>query len=698
MRKQLEELEARISRSPLRGELSHKAQTLKEDYDRLCTYALDGVEDPERPGILQDIASGVQVLNDRMEREEKLKDGATLYFSTLRYRLKDAPQLSQVINDYLSAIDQLNLAELSQSSRKVRLELLRRSEELEKQAFNALWTAFPLSHNDVEAISTAFSSGEVPDYFKQLMTSALFLGQLEYWDDARMALLMNLYDSDTSSEPLQIRALIGLLLSLWMHREHPMSRKLRDRWTLLSESKHWESDVSMAMLQFIRTRETERVTRKMREDVMPDLDRFGRDLARNADGTPDWTNPEWQETLESSGIADKLREMQEMQEDGVDVMMSLFKRLKSMSFFNELSNWFLPFHTTHSSVIDMQQIPGFSCLGDMLKHVPLFCDTDRYASLEGLNMMPEESRQAFLGQLCANGGGTDSFTELHSREQIANAHVRDLNRFFTQFRRNGEFKNPFAQPVHLQKLSLLMPVLGKGETLRLIAEFYFQREYYEDARQLFSILPEVEAHTKAELYEKLGYCCEQTGGMAAALNHYKLAEMLGSQSRWLKKRLANAYRSQQMPEQAIKIYEELSESAPGDGDASMEMNIGHCYLAMKNYDKALNHYYKAEFLLPDHPERTLRPIAWASMLSGDFQQAKKYYDKITADQEAATATDLLNAGHLEMVMGNYRQAILLYRCSRAKDKDWPKAFQEDQALLTQLGVPVEMVEIITDNL
>ena len=60
-------------------------------------------------------------------------------------------------------------------------------------------------------------------------------------------------------------------------------------------------------------------------------------------------NPEWQEILEQSGIADKLKELNDLQLEGADVFMSTFSGLKSFPFFKEAANWFRPFNTEYTA-------------------------------------------------------------------------------------------------------------------------------------------------------------------------------------------------------------------------------------------------------------------------------------------------------------------------------------------------------------
>lgn len=69
-------------------------------------------------------------------------------------------------------------------------------------------------------------------------------------------------------------------------------------------------------------------------------------------GSPD-PNPEWQELLEQSGIADKIKELNDLQMEGSDVFLSTFSGLKSFPFFQELGNWFRLFTSEHSAIQDI---------------------------------------------------------------------------------------------------------------------------------------------------------------------------------------------------------------------------------------------------------------------------------------------------------------------------------------------------------
>ena len=65
---------------------------------------------------------------------------------------------------------------------------------------------------------------------------------------------------------------------------------------------------------------------------------------------------------------------------------------------------------------------------------------------------------------------------------------------------------------------------------------------------------------------------------------------------------------------------------------------------------ALKLYFKVEFL-DTESRKILRPIAWISFLTGDYETSRRYYDKVLAD--GPLPTDMINIAHLEMATPHY---------------------------------------------
>lgn len=206
---------------------------------------------------------------------------------------------------------------------------------------------------------------------------------------------------------LEIHALCALLLTMWMQREHIHTSKIKSMIATLSELPAWQADVKMAFLQFIRTRDTERINRTMREDVIPSMMKIRPDINKIVKDDPDMLdpmsledNPEWEELFEKSGLGSKLRELSEMQAEGADVMMSTFAHLKSFPYFNEVAHWFQPFFPEQHHV--SKALGGNSIeLAEMLESTPMLCDSDKYSMAFSLEQVAGAARKVMLEQIKA---------------------------------------------------------------------------------------------------------------------------------------------------------------------------------------------------------------------------------------------------------------------------------------------------------
>ena len=60
------------------------------------------------------------------------------------------------------------------------------------------------------------------------------------------------------------------------------------------------------------------------------------------------------------------------------------------------------------------------------------------------------------------------------------------------------------------------------------------------------------------------------------------------------------------------------------------------------------------------PERAVRPLAWALLLTGDTARAREYYSRLVSSQP--TYADCLNAGYAAMLDNDMPEAIRLFLC------------------------------------
>ncbi len=652
---------------------------LRESYAFMTQYALRGMPDPSRPELYAGILSDIRALADELHRRSRMADAPTLYFNTLRYaRMNRGSGIASLLGEYRRINQRLQMAMLTEDSEKAGREFTSRTEDLEKQIFNLIWTIYPLSVDEAAAVGDALADISLPSHLKQLCIAAIFMGQLEYYDERRLRLLMDAYASDDAE--ISVRALCSLLIAMSVRRDRPFSPSLMRRFESLCEDPRWTTDVKMALLQFIRSRDTERIGRKLTEEVIPEMMKLQPELEKlgrmPVDPESLEENPEWAELLDKSGVAGKLKELQQLQEDGGDVMMVTFSKLKTFPFFNDISNWFLPFHSSHSSVSGSGD-DSVKMLGEIIENAPIFCNSDKYSIVLSLSQVPAAQKEMMASQLKAHSDqmAAMSFGDMNlsqkGRERIAGRYVQDLYRFFRLFRRKGEFSDPFATTLNLVTVPLLADVFRDSDTLMLVGEFYFKHKHFSDAFEIFERLSE-QTPPSAQLFQKLGYCMQMLGAVDEAVKYYEQSELLNSESRWTLKRLAICYRNMRDWDKAVEYYSRLAAVEPDD--LSVAFNLGCCLFESGKTEEAAGFFHKVEFMQGES-DRTSRYLVRCAIAEGNLDKARRYSAAVLSRQP--NSADYLYAGHIELLSGNLDGGVGRYAESVAASNFDKAAFVRD---------------------
>ena len=690
-----------------------KLNEMEMSYKYMIQYMLDGVEDPERKRIYDHLVVSAYALTDRVSDELAAPVSPAQYYGWKRY--VTASRANETLASQCDRCDQalndLSLASLlsgqEQDAAKLK-SLKRRVEEEAGTLFMDVWTNYPAREEDYATLRDALYSNRFPDDLVGLLISALLLNLLHRFDEEKLLLLLDGYRQE--SPEIQMRSLCAALIVMYIYRERlSLFPRVQHRIDALGEEPRFKGDVRTVFLQLIKTQETEKITRKMTEELLPEMMKLGpslykkikqEDLMNDINALEE--NPEWQDMLDKTGIADKLKELTDLQMEGADVFMSTFSHLKSFPFFQSIQNWFLPFNPEHTALSGLLDGQGGERFKKMLSASALLCNSDKYSFCLSLSQVPESQRQMMMGQFGAENAAMQEMANEElmkkekSRENISNRYIQDLYRFFKLYIRRSEFTDPFAGHINLLHVSVLEPLLSGQETLRLIGEYYFRRGYYDEALELFERLSAT-YHSDAEVYQKIGFCYQKQGEYAEALEAFLKAEIIAPDNFWTIRRIATCYRNLKKPEMALSYYHRAEKIQPDN--LSVQMNIGHCYVEQKDYEEALKYYFKVDYLDPDGG-KAWQPIAWCSFLVGKKEQARRYYAKILAGKP--TALDYLNAGHVEFSLGHIRQAIDYYRRSIELDGGntgkFLANFKQDIPDLVSAGISSSDIPILLDQL
>lgn len=693
------------------GELKQRIEGIESTYALLTKYFLDGVRDESRPRMLDELRLQLLDIADRLDRQKRLPEGTDLYYAEARMLSYRPRTLQSLLDDYSALNEKVTLK--NQLGAPDTAEMKNREALLEK-IFNHIWTLGYDCRDDLKLVRDQILASEQEDPVLAFqMVSALLMALLTWYDREKLTTLLSVYES-SATELLAARSLTALVMVLARHRERVApDRKLMARLETLKDSLLTYRRLRETVRTIIRTRDTDRIVTKMRSEVLPGMMKLGPDIVKKMKEASEEggmesieANPEWEEMLEKSGLAEKIRELTEMQLEGGDVMMVAFSNLKGFPFFARMSNWFLPF-TTDLSVLHEGAAAEIiesdaGGVNRLLESDGIMCDSDKYSFLFGLASMPESRRQAMSMQLDAQrqqmeeaAGESNPTSGRPAYDMETEKYVRDLYRFFKLFPKNNEFADPFLNPLDFQNLPVVSEILNETEVLELIAAFYFKRGYYREALPMLRQLTD-ERGDDPHLWEKLGYTLEQTGDVSEeALACYMKAELLSPDSQWLAKRIGKAYAAAGR----WRLAEDYLTRAYGDSENVAElMELADVKRLSGHIEQAARDLYKANYLDPGN-DKVRFALARMEMERGDFDKGLKFAMPRAGQNVSMEQFRLL--GHLYLLKHEYRHAAEAYaRTIRPEHKrrEWKRAILEEWPLLDSLGADRQEFELVLDSL
>jgi len=484
------------------------------------------------------------------------------------------------------------------------------------------------------------------------------------------------------------------------------------RFEMMNEEPAFNRNVERIMLQLLGSRETEKIKQKIQEEIIPEMIRISPNIRNklNIDNlmeaeSPDDQNPEWSELFhDSPGLLDKMEEMARMQAEGADVFLASFGMFKSFPFFYELTNWFVPYFPGHPEIpaLTAEEPEGTeSSITEALLVSPMLCNSDKYSFTLMLRHITGEARKMMAGFLQAE---MEQLEEVGKEEEmlspdrkdgiISNQYIQDLYRFYRLHPSKSDFEDIFSWKFDFHNKLALRKILEEHPGIIIkLAEFYFEKGYFEEALEIYGHSEEPDG----EALQKAAYCHQKLGRYEKALALYRKAELYEVNKIWNLKKIALCYRNLKLPGEALKVYQSLDDLEPDN--LSTLYALGYCFSETGSYQEALNAFFKIEYLFPGN-KKVWRPIAWCSFLTGKTEQAEKYYLKLMDDQP--DKYDLMNMGHVQWALGKRESALDYYRLSVTtggfSEEEFMAAFGEDLHFLTDRGVQRDEVPIMLDQL
>lgn len=691
------------------GEFADRLDELKQNYTYLLQYFVDGVEDPQRKIVYNKLISKCFLLNSDLREELLLRNSSNFEYTQKRYfphtrRYQSVKELAQALHYFHS---QTTLLSDSENSHQVEFKRLRSNYEFNlTELFRLLWLTSKFSVLDKQLVTQLLDDNYIGWVEKSLCVSALTFNLWRSFDESKLILLLDACQSVDNM--VRQRALVGLCFVLIKYNAFlSYFPSIRNRLVLMADDNHILENFQNIFIQIIGTAETDKINKKMQEEILPEMMKISPLMKDKMDsdsviGSDEWEeeNPDWQAILDESGVTDKLKELSEMQKEGADVYMSTFSLLKSFPFFSEFVNWFLPFDTDYSSVNELFKSNDTTLVSAFVRN-NVMCNSDKYSFCLSVLQMPESQRVNLTQSFKMEAEQLEEITNEEAilapvlvSKNISKQYIQDLFRFFKLNPEHSAFSDMFGYSLLLHRSFLFDVLASNSDFSTSIAEYYFAKNHYKEALDLFeknlSILT-----PSAALYQKIGYCYQQTSQLRKALEAYIKADIIQPDDNWTIRKIALCYRLSGNYLKALEYYQHSNYLKPEQTNVLLQ--IGHCQSALGNYKDALSVYFQLDAESPDNP-KIWRAITWCAFVSGNMKSAVYYSDKLVESEPEAQ--NFLNAGHIAWCLKRKKDAIHHYQnCLQKLQYDW-KVFIEmvnkDKSYLISNGVEADEIPLLLD--
>ncbi len=384
---------------------------LETNYKFMLHYLFEGVEDTQRENVYRNLLRSLYELTDDSTDELMKVESSGIYYEKSRISalknnsVVNYQNLIKEITDSFSLVDLLEEGEEKINRKK---DLAIRRERIGSEMFNSVYVSSRADEEEMNNYLALINNPELPVREKCLFLSALTLGLFHRFDGRKTQILM--YAAASEDMQLRARAIVGLVIVMQMYDVRwNLYPELQNQLAILSENPNFKKTALRVIIQLIRARETEEITKKIKEEILPEMMKFNHLAGRKLNmeelmgGDSDFSekNPEWKKELEESGLGGKkLQEYSNLQMEGADVFHSTFSGLKSFPFFSELGNWFLPFDPSYSEIANL--FPDES-KNSLLKTAILdsghMCNSDKYSFCLSLAQIPQAQREMMMSRM-----------------------------------------------------------------------------------------------------------------------------------------------------------------------------------------------------------------------------------------------------------------------------------------------------------
>ena len=678
---------------------SDRLHAIRTDLQLMADYWKRGFKDPQLPSLYQKLMQRMYVLcaNIRMQYNISLSSYLTSLMARVRLSARDFSPLN--IRDELETfVSEIALLELEpEHQRAARQEkLYAQHQQAMVVLFSYLFTSDQWTDSQAASMEEMLLSLTIDSNDQQLMVSGIMLSLLEHFDMGKFRTLVHVYER-AQDEQVRQRAFVGWVLAM----DSPIAASVYPEQITLVEKLVEQEQCCRELVelqqQLIMTMNAEEDQKTIQREIMPDL-MDGQHLRMTRNGIEETEEDPMQDILNPDESERKMAQVEEsyqrmmaMQKQGSDIYFGGFSQMKRFAFFNELSNWFVPYSIHHPEVTESLKTTGGNLfLQTMMKNGP-FCNSDKYsftlAFQQVLNQIPQNIREMLdKGEAKINEVDTD---ELNKPSYIRLLYIQDLYRFYRLFSQKNRFVNPFDKE-EARYLFCADPIFTKTHletSFNEVVAFLLKRKRTEEAARVLRNYGE--ARRDFQFWMMAGYILQHHGkNIEPVVDGYDDLQCYQEALKLLpdnEKALVGYGRAlfvRMMYQEALETYDKLLTINPDR--KSYRLNRAVSLTNLGQYAGALKDLYRLNYESPDD-QNVSRVLAWTLVCEGKYDAAVKIYnDLLKGDVQA---DDLLNYGYCLWLSGHVDEAAdCFHRFLKESAFSREYILQNEAALLKEKGV------------
>lgn len=678
---------------------SDRLHAIRTDLQLMADYWKRGFKDPQLPSLYQKLMQRMYVLcaNIRMQYNISQSSYLTSLMARVRLSARDFSPLN--IRDELETfVSEIALLELEpKHQRAARQEkLYAQHQQAMVVLFSYLFTSDQWTDSQAASMEEMLLSPTIDSNDQQLMVSGIMLSLLEHFDMGKFRTLIHVYER-AQDEQVRQRALVGWVLAI----DSPIAASVYPEQITLVEKLVEQEQCCRELVelqqQLIMTMNAEEDQKTIQREIMPDL-MDGQHLRMTRNGIEETEEDPMQDILNPDESERKMAQVEEsyqrmmaMQKQGSDIYFGGFSQMKRFAFFNELSNWFVPYSIHHPEVAEsLKTTGGNHFLQTMMKNGP-FCNSDKYsftlAFQQVLNQIPQNIREMLdKGEAKINEVDTD---ELNKPSYIRLLYIQDLYRFYRLFSQKNRFVNPFDKE-EARYLFCADPIFTKTHletSFNEVVAFLLKRKRIEEAARVLRNYGE--ARRDFQFWMMAGYVLQHHGkniepvvdGYDDLLCYQEALKLLPDNEKALVG-YGRALFVRMMYQEALETYDKLLTITPDR--KSYRLNRAVSLTNLGQYAGALKDLYRLNYESPDD-QNVSRVLAWTLVCEGKYDAAVKIYnDLLKGDVQA---DDLLNYGYCLWFSGHVDEAAdCFHRFLKESAFSREYILQNEAALLKEKGI------------